>query len=107
MYYADLIDHLAQYEGTPIYAGPDSPEVYFLTGTANPTPVFFELLAQSWTVQDVEEAVSERELSAVVFKDPSGYSLPLPQTLVDVVRRELPNQTSFGPFDVFEGMSSP
>jgi hypothetical protein len=107
MYYADLIDHLARYEGAPIYAGPDSPEVYFLTGTTNPTPVFFEQLAESWTVEDIEGAVSEGELSAVVVKDSSGHSLPLPQTFVDVVRRELPNHTSFGPFDVFEDMNSP
>jgi Dolichyl-phosphate-mannose-protein mannosyltransferase len=107
MYYAHLIDHLARYEGAPIYAGPDSPEIYFLTGTTNPTPVFFEMLAESWTVEDVEGAVSEGELSAVVVKDSSGYSLPLPQTFVDVVRQELPNRTSFGPFDVFEDMNSP
>jgi hypothetical protein len=107
MYYAQLIDHLERHEGSPIYAGPDSPEVYFLTGTTNPTPVFFELLAESWTVEDVEAAVSEGELSAVVVKDPSGKSLPLPQTFVDVVRQELPSQTSFGPFDVFEDMNSP
>ena len=69
MYYAHLVDHLTRYEGAPIYAGPDSPEIYFLTGTTNPTPVLFERLADSWTIEDVKGVLSEGALSAVVVNN--------------------------------------
>ncbi len=54
-FYSELVNHLGSYAPLPIYAGPDSPEIYFLSGAANLTPVLFDFLANpgasvNWTL---------------------------------------------------------
>ena len=105
-YYIPLVNHLEHHEGSPVYAGPDSPEVYFLTGTSNPTPVFFDFLADEWSIDDLSGAVQRRQVEGVVVNGDPDFSSPLPPSLLEVVGEQFPNKTSFGPFDVYEHRSS-
>jgi Dolichyl-phosphate-mannose-protein mannosyltransferase len=105
-FYVELVDHLEEYSGSPIYAGPDSPEVYFLSGTANPTPVLFDFLAESWRIGELDAAVRDGELSAVVVNRSPDFSPQLPQRFVDIVETEYPDRSSFGWFDVYEDSDS-
>lgn len=103
-FYVDLVKHLAIHSGSAIYAGPDAPEVYFLSDTSNPTPVLFDFLADDWNYGNLDEIVSEGRLSAVVVNRSPTYSAELPQGLLDVVEDEYPDRTPFGWFDVYEDL---
>lgn len=101
-YYNDMIEHLEEYEGTAIYAGPDAPEVYFLSGAENPTPVLFDFLAESWDYDAVVDLVESGELSAVVVNREPRQSNELPTDVVTVILDHYPHVTRFGRFDVYE-----
>jgi hypothetical protein len=101
-FYVDLLDHLEHHGGAPIYAGPDAPEIYFLSGTVNPTPVLFDFLTDTWRIDQLEPAIRAGELAAVVVNRSPDFSSPLPQGLVDIVKNEYPDRHSFGWFDVYE-----
>ena len=100
------MNHLEPYAPRSIYAGPDSPEIYFLSGTSNPTPVLFDFLAESWRIGDLDAAVLDGELSAVVVNLSPDFSSPLPPRFVEIVETVYPDRSSFGWFDVFEELDS-
>ena len=56
-YYLDLVNAMVDSEGSVIYAGPDAPEVYFLTQTINPTPVFFDHMSIDWGVDELDDLI--------------------------------------------------
>jgi hypothetical protein len=61
--YENVVHQILLHAGdAPIYAGPDAPELYFLTGHTNPTPNLFEFTAG-------EDAKPDRILAAI---DASG-----------------------------------
>jgi hypothetical protein len=101
-FYTEMVDHLGPYEGTRIYAGPDSPEIYFLTGTSNPTPVLFDFLAEEWSISELEDPLRKGELSAVVLNRSPDFSSQVPIAMVELIEAEFPVKTTFGPFEVYE-----
>ncbi len=105
-FYSALVNHLEPYAPRSIYAGPDSPEIYFLSGTANPTPVLFDFLAESWRIGELDTAVLDRQLAAVVVNNSPDFSSPLPQMFVEIVETKYPDRSSFGWFDVYEDPDS-
>jgi hypothetical protein len=105
-FYVDLVKHLESHGGTAIYAGPDSPEVYFLSATANPTPVLFDFLADDWDIEDLEQLVRGGELSAVVVNRSPDFSSALAQETLETIESAYPDRTSFGWFEVHEGPGS-
>jgi hypothetical protein len=105
-FYVELVDHLEGIGNSPIYAGPDAPEVYFLTGAINPTPVLFDFLAESWRIEEIEASVLQHQLPAVVVNGSPDFSPPLPEHLVDTISNEFSDHSSFGWFDVYENQGS-
>ena len=95
-----LVDEHSE-EGSKLYAGPDAPEVYFLSGRPNPTRILFEFL--------VEEVERERTLAALL-RDPTltvavvntqpGFSPLLDGRLRQVLERRLPQSERVGRFEV-------
>jgi hypothetical protein len=93
----------------PIYAGPDSPEFYFLTGHRNPTPIYWDFLAGA-------EAQPQRILNAIdtsgartVVINHGGYyrralsynpSGPPSPELLNGLRERFPQATVIGYFEI-------
>jgi hypothetical protein len=100
-FYADLVRHLDVDIGSAIYAGPDAPEVYFLSAALNPTPVLFDFLADDWNYGDLAGLVTD-DLSAVVVNRSPEFSSDLPPAFLEIVEDEFPDRTSFGRFDIYK-----
>jgi hypothetical protein len=100
--YPELVRIVHQRAGGPlIWAGPDCPEVYFLSGMPNPTRTLFDFL------DDPDErprrlhalfAASQLKL-VVINTDPKFSGLLEPELRADLVAR-FPNLRTVGPFEV-------
>jgi hypothetical protein len=101
-FYVDLADQLQSHAGSPIYAGPDSPEIYFLSNTVNPTPVLFDFLAWDWGVDDLERTIRSGELTAAVVNTSPDFSGELSEHTLTIVQDEFPSRTTIGWFDIYE-----
>lgn len=84
-----------------IYAGPDCPEVYFLSGKQNPTRTLFDFF-------DPPEGRSERILAtleshqvkvAAILTQPA-FSPPMASDLQAALRERFPNSAKIGKFEV-------
>lgn len=102
-FYNDLIEYLERYEGTPLYAGPDSPEVYFLAGALNPSGVFFEVLVPDWDPNSLPLFLEQHQIEAVVLKgDRIQFSEAVPPEIVAEIEKAYPHVTRIGWFLVYE-----
>jgi len=102
LYYRDLVEHLASYEGQAIYAGPDSPEVYFLAGALNPSRAFFEVLVPDWRHEHLPSFLNEHSIEVVVIKNEVNHSDPMPEEVLQQIAAQYPLQTEFGWFTVYQ-----
>lgn len=101
--YADLGRLVAEKaKGGYVYAGPDAPEVHFLTGARNPTPTIFDFLEDSVGRADrIRQAVVRHDVHLVVINlFPDFSSLP-PDELLPWFRRHFPHEQQVGKFLVF------
>jgi len=72
----------AHARGDYIYAGPDSPQVYFLTGYRNPTPTLYEVFDDSTArTARVLRAIDRHGITAVVISTRDGPSGPMDPAL--------------------------
>jgi len=87
--------------GGRIYAGPDSPQIYFLSGNPNPTGTSFDFLAdpEKRDAAIKQVLVGETTRVAVIRTEPD-FSAPLSPALQDLVRKLYPNAQRFGPFEL-------
>jgi hypothetical protein len=91
----------------PIYAGPDSPGFYFLTGHRNPTPIYFEFLAGADAQpQRILNAIDTSGVRTVVINHGGTYSgrynpsgPPSPE-LLNGLRERFPQATVIGYFEI-------
>ena len=91
----------------PIYAGPDSPGFYFLTGHRNPTPIYLDFLAGADAQpQRILKAIDTSGVRTVVINhggskwgtyNPSGPPSP---ELLDGLRERFPQATVIGYFEI-------
>jgi len=79
-----------------LLAGPDCPEIYFLTGHVNPTHTIFDFFAR----HDAAERATWRNATIVVINHEPAFSPPLPAELVDELRQHLRNGEVVGRFEV-------
>jgi len=88
-------------EGGRIYAGPDSPQMYFLAGKPNPTGTLFDFLDDPSTRESRIRQTLEgpSTLVAVVLETPY-FSPPLSPALQEVVWLRYSHAQRFGPFTV-------
>jgi hypothetical protein len=84
-----------------IYAAPDCPEMYFLSGMRNPTRKVFDFLSEVAEDAAYTEALlqSNHIHVAVINRDPSHSPALAPQIL-DVLRARFPHSEDLGPFTI-------
>ncbi|MEP7306005.1 MAG: hypothetical protein ABJA98_10855 [Acidobacteriota bacterium] len=87
--------------GGIIYAGPDCPEVYFLSGFKNPTRTFFEFLdPQEDDLHMIARLVSQRRGRVAVINTDPEFSPPLSRDAQALLERQLPASERVGRFVV-------
>ena len=100
--YETLVEVVRQHAaGGTIFAGPDCPEVYFLSGLRNPTRVFFDFFNPEpedgpWMNRLVDTA----SLHAVVINTAPTFSPRLDESALTVLGRRFPAAQRIGKFEV-------
>jgi hypothetical protein len=84
-----------------LWAGPDAPEVYFLSGVPNRTRTLFDFLDVTAGTVPLIERIHAVQPSLVVLKLEPDFSEPPDQATVDALRVEFPNARSVPGFLVF------
>jgi Dolichyl-phosphate-mannose-protein mannosyltransferase len=104
--YARLIPLIrAHARGPYIYAAPDCPEVYFLSGFRNPTRTIFEFRDPDFLdvparTERVLRAIGEHNVSVVVILDKPQFSGPLPVGLRAALDAQFPQSARADQFEV-------
>jgi hypothetical protein len=95
---AVLREHAA---GGTIYAAPDCPEVYFLSGFRNPTPSLFEFLSPGTIdVRGVSDLLTRTPIRAVVINRAPLFSPSLGDDVIALVSDRFPESQTIGRFVV-------
>lgn len=93
----------------PIYAGPDSPGLYFLTGHGNPTPIYLDFVAGAdANPQRVLQAIDSAGVRTVIINHgggnhgPASYngSGPPSAELLAGLRKRFPLSTAIGFYEI-------
>lgn len=101
--YQQVVAEIARHAGTsPIWAGPDCAEFYFLAGRTNPTPVLWEALSGAdRDPRRILNWVESAGVRVVVINHteptPSG---PMPPLLENELRWRFPNSRTVDAFEV-------
>ena len=84
-----------------MYAGPDTPEVYALTGLRNPTRSLFDYLDPSDSARG-EKLINTLKLrvSAIAINHHPGFSEPLGANVIVQLRSMYPQSALVGPFEI-------
>ncbi len=101
--YEQLIPEIQAHAGASdyIYAAPDCPEVYFLSGKRNPTRTMFDFFDdQSDHAARVLQAVDAHQIQAIAIFSQPEFSGPLPPNLVEALRARFPQSKQIGRFEV-------
>jgi hypothetical protein len=100
--YRALVDTLAAHaQGSYTYAGPDAPEVYFLSGLRNPTRTLFEFLEPTEQATNrVLAAIDRHGVTAVAINRDMKFSPPLSPELEEAFAKRFPHATTVGKFTV-------
>jgi hypothetical protein len=84
-----------------IFAGPDSPEIYFLTGLKNPTPAIFDYVVPDTLFhQHLVERLDSLGVSAVALKRRVWHSPPLEPEIELAFRSRFPFMREVGHFTI-------
>ncbi len=88
-------------EGGTLVAGPDCPEVYFLTGQFSPSGSLFDFfVADTDITRGLDDLSGWSDARVIVLNHRRTFSPPLSTDLVTAVRSQFPESTSAGPFEV-------
>jgi hypothetical protein len=100
--YATLVDTLRRHARTGItFAGPDAPEVYYLSGLTNPTPIIFDFLTPTGERRRaVLGAVNRPDVHAVVLNELPPFSPAYPEDVIHRIDARFPHHRVVGHFDV-------
>lgn len=101
--YDRLIPVVEEHAGSGqfIYAAPDCPEVYFLSGKQNPTRTLFDFLDEpTGRSERVLHAIESHQVRVVAILTRPGFSPPLSADLVNALRERFPDSTKIGRFEV-------
>ncbi len=99
--YTNVVELIQQANGGKryIYAGPDCPEVYFLSGTSNPTRTLYEFL-HPMNVDETLEVLDRHGIDVVVINQRAEFSGPLDSRLADAFEKRYPYSAPAGRFMV-------
>lgn len=104
--YQSVVEEVQRHSspGSFIYAAPDIPQIYFLSGRRNPTRSLFDMFAADYRTPDRVRSLLEllqlREVNVVVLSRPHGFSR-LPSKFVAAIGQRYPHRVEFEPFVVF------
>ena len=100
--YESLMPLIAQNAGGEyIFSGPDSPEVYFLSGRRNPTRSLFDFLDdQEGRTARILDTINRRGVRLVVINDHPLLSAPLDPSLARELRSRYPHDSVIGRFTI-------
>jgi len=101
--YQTLVSEVRRHttEGSYIYAAPDCPEVYFLSGMKNPMRTMFDFFDQAeGRRQRVLAALDEKQVRVAVINIAPEFSSTIEPELLEEIARRLPNERSIGQFVV-------
>ena len=100
--YEELVRVLRQHAaGGTIYAGPDCPEVYFLSGFPNATRAIFELLTpERQDAAWMAGVLARSPIRAAVINTQPSFSRPLDPGVVTMLERRFPSSLRVGRFVV-------
>jgi len=102
--YGELIPFVKNLAGDdPIIAGPDCPEVYFLAGIKNPTPVLFDHLSDSYEYRRDMKSVLDRPnfVRVAVLNNAPHFSVDQWYVLQPLIVGRFPRSQNFGNFTVY------
>ncbi len=93
--YADLVETIAAHVGGgSLWAGPDAPEVYFLSGLPNRTPILYEFLSGE---EDSEPAaLRDPDVTVAVVNERPLFSPPLDADTRRRLRARFPESRAVG-----------
>ncbi len=98
--YEALVDYV-QHASTSrfIYATPDCPEVYFLTGFRNPTRTLFDFFDESdGRTTAVLQSLRAHNVNVVVLNQAPHFSGPVPDDLRRALTQDFPHSAKIGQF---------
>jgi hypothetical protein len=100
--YDKLIPLIRAHAGSgEIYCAPDCPEVYFLSGYANPTPDIYDFLdPRADQDQQVLHVLADSRIRVVILNDYSLLSPPLSDHLHQEIAKRFLGNMSVGNFEV-------
>jgi len=87
--------------GRTLWAGPDAPEVYFLSGVPNRTRTLFDFLDVRTATVPLIERVRAAQATLVVLNLQPDFSRPPDSSTVAALRADFPNARGFPGFIVF------
>jgi hypothetical protein len=88
-------------KGGYLWASPDCPEVYFLTGLKNPTRTLFDFFDQpEGRTSRVLDALDRHGVSVVVLNARASFSRTVPDDLVAEIEARYPFGANVGQFQV-------
>lgn len=97
-YYNQLSKRVSEIaEDSGVYAGPDAPEVAYLSGVQALNENFWDVLDPSWEPGALVE-IASKGLPVVINLDP-GYSPAISESDLLQIRNALPNSETFGPLE--------
>jgi hypothetical protein len=89
-----------------VWAGPDAPEIPFLSGLRNPTRTIFDCFDRDYRAdpglrgERLMETLDSRGVNAVAVNLSPGFSSQLSPDIVDAIRSRFPNYEVIGRFVV-------
>jgi hypothetical protein len=88
--------------GQYVFAGPDTPELYVLSGRRNPTRSLFDLLdpTDSARGRHLLGTLDERHVTAIAINFFPAFSEPLEKDVVARLRAEYPRHERVGSFEI-------
>jgi Dolichyl-phosphate-mannose-protein mannosyltransferase len=90
-----------------LYAGPDCPEVYFLSGRRNPTRFFFDYQGELYDPAALLRFIEDRGIATVVIDRSPAFSRPLPETFLAALRRGFSEPETIGRFLLYRRTAEP
>jgi hypothetical protein len=100
--YEELITAVRKLSGKGnIYAGPDSPEIYFLAGKPNLTGMLFDFYRDpEQRDQAIRRVLEDASTRVAIIRSSPDFSDPLSPELYDLARRRYPWAYPYGPFEL-------
>ncbi len=100
--YERLIPLIQQHAGAgEIYAAPDCPEIYFLSGYRNPTPALFDFFEDDYgNSERLLRLIDSRPIRVVVLNGGPSFSEVMPTDVRDALMNRFPENERIGDFEV-------